>query len=416
VSVKEVPHSALLADDAAAADALPSGWRLELLGPRVDIKSGESPSSFRFAAAGTPYFKVEQLNNSNKYLGRSETPYFVDSAKSVRKGSVIFPKRGASILLNKVRVLAENAYMDTNLMTLTARDGLVDEYLFYAIVQARLASLADTTSIPQINNKHITPLKILVPPEPEQRAIAGALSDADTAVTSLDLLIRKKRDVKLAARQALLTGNTRLPGFDDEWEVKAIGEFATCTAGGTPSTAVPSYWNGAIRWMSSGELNAKLVSEVEDRITEAGLKNSSAKLLPVRCVLIGLAGQGKTRGTVAMNTVKLATNQSIAAVLPNDAFAPEYLFHNLDARYEELRAMSSGGGGRGGLNLQIIRSVRVPFPSVSEQNAIAAVLSDMDAEITALQIARKKMAAIKDGMLHALLTGRTRLVDEVSAP
>jgi type I restriction enzyme, S subunit len=148
------------------------------------------------------------------------------------------------------------------------------------------------------------------PPAEEQRAIAAALSDADTLLGGLDRLIAKKRDLKQAAMQQLLTGQTRLPGFHGEWEVRKIGDFADCTAGGTPSTRVASYWGGSIRWMSSGELNLKRLDEVEGRITETGLYNSSATMLPVKCVLIGLAGQGKTRGTIAMNFVELCTNQS----------------------------------------------------------------------------------------------------------
>jgi type I restriction enzyme S subunit len=162
--------------------------------------------------------------------------------------------------------------------------------------------------------------------------------------------------------------------------------------------------------MSSGELNLKRVDEVEGRITTAGLQNSSATMLPARCVLIGLAGQGRTRGTVAMNFVDLCTNQSIAAVLPNPAFVPEYLYYNLDARYEELRGMSTGSGGRGGLNLTIIKAVDVPFPEFAEQCAIASVLCDMDVELTALEARRSKTSDLKQAVMQELLTGKTRLV------
>jgi len=244
----------------------------------------------------------------------------------------------------------------------------------------------------------------------EQTAIATALSDVDSLLDALDRLIAKKRDLKQAAMQQLLTGQKRLPGFGGEWEVKRIGTFTDCTAGGTPSTLVPSYWGGSIPWMNSGELNLKLVEDVDGRVTEKGLNNSSTKMIPRKCVLIGLAGQGKTRGTVAMNLTELCTNQSIAAIFPNSSFAPEYLYHNLDARYDELRELSSGDGGRGGLNLTIIKAIEVAFPPLSEQTAIAAILSDMDAELSALEQRRDKTRAIKQGMMQELLTGKTRLV------
>ena len=116
-----------------------------------------------------------------------------------------------------------------------------------------------------------------------------------------------------------------------------------------------------------------------------------------------------------MNMVELCTNQSIAAILPNDAFVPEYLYFNLDTRYDELRGMSTGAGGRGGLNLRIIRSIAVPFPSLREQSAISAVLCAMDSEIVALEQRWEKTRAIKQGMMQKLLTGQIRLVTPAAA-
>ena len=118
----------------------------------------------------------------------------------------------------------------------------------------------------------------------------------------------------------------------------------------------------------------------------------------------------ENKGTVAINVVELCINQSIAAIYPNRFFVPEYLYHNLDARYEELRGMSTGDGGRGGLNLKIILSIAVLFPDIDEQCAIAAVLSDMGAEIAALEQRQHKIRAIKQSMMQQLLTGRVRLV------
>jgi type I restriction enzyme S subunit len=195
----------------------------------------------------------------------------------------------------------------------------------------------------------------------------------------------------------------------EEWEVKNVGEFAYATAGGTPSTLVPEYWNGNIRWMNSGELNLKKIFNVEGRITETGLKNSSTKIVPQKCVLIGLAGQGKTRGTAAINYVELSTNQSIAAIFPNDSFVPEYLFYIIDSRYNELRNLSTGDGGRGGLNLRIIKGIPVPLPTKEEQQAIASALSDVDALITALEQLISKKRNIKQGAMQQLLTGKKRL-------
>ena len=202
---------------------------------------------------------------------------------------------------------------------------------------------------------------------------------------------------------------TEIGILPEDWGVKKIGEFTDCTAGGTPSTRIPEYWGGIIPWMSSGELHLRLVKDVEGRITEIGLQNSSTKIIPVNCILIGLAGQGKTRGTVAINKIELCTNQSIAAVFPNDHFVYAYLFYNLQSRYEGLRSISTGDGGRGGLNLRIIRNIDVPFPKKEEQRAIATALSDVDALLSALDKLIAKKRAIKTATMQQLLTGKSRL-------
>jgi type I restriction enzyme S subunit len=186
-----------------------------------------------------------------------------------------------------------------------------------------------------------------------------------------------------------------------KWEKKKIGKIADVYAGATPSTLKSEYWGGDIRWMNSGELNLKRVSEVENRITEKGLKNSSTKLLPKYCILIGLAGQGKTRGTVAMNLVELCTNQSIAAILPNpQKYDSEFLYHNLDRRYFELRKLSKGDGGRGGLNLQIIKSVDIELPSLKEQKRISEFITSIDKKIQNTDVQIQNIQIYKNGLLQ----------------
>ena len=202
---------------------------------------------------------------------------------------------------------------------------------------------------------------------------------------------------------------TEIGVIPEDWDVKKIIDFTDCTAGGTPSTLINEYWGGNIKWMSSGELNYKKIFDVEGRITEQGLKNSSTKIVPKYCVLIGLAGQGKTRGTTAINYVDLCTNQSIAAIYPSKNHDSEYLYFNLDRRYLELRSLSTGGEGRGGLNLSIIRKILVAFPKKHEQAAIASVLSDTDVLIEKLEKLIAKKKAIKQGVMQQLLTGKKRL-------
>lgn len=202
---------------------------------------------------------------------------------------------------------------------------------------------------------------------------------------------------------------TEIGVIPEDWEIKKIKDFTECTSGGTPSTIIKEYWDGDIKWMSSGELNDKRIHEVRGRITDLGLKNSSTKIVPDGSVLIGLAGQGKTRGTVAINYVDLCLNQSIAAILPSSYHESEYLYFNLDSRYKELRSLSTGGEGRGGLNLSIIRNIQVPYPSIIEQKLVASSLSDIDSLISSFEKLIEKKKNIKQGVMQELLTGKRRV-------
>src|SRR5690606_16131092 len=105
----------------------------------------------------------------------------------------------------------------------------------------------------------------------------------------------------------------------------------------------------------------------------------------------------------------------IAGIFPSEEHDSDFLYYNLDARYDELRGESAGDGGRGGLNLTIIKNLAVLMPEVSEQAAIAQVLRDVDEEISALNLQLRKARAIKMGMIQQLLTGRTRLPVEVAS-
>jgi type I restriction enzyme S subunit len=194
----------------------------------------------------------------------------------------------------------------------------------------------------------------------------------------------------------------RFKEFDGEWCKDKIGNITNVTSGGTPSTLKPEYWGGDIRWMNSGDLNLKRVFEVKNRITEKGLEKSSTKIIPVNSILIGLAGQGKTRGTAAMNIVELCINQSIAAILPAENFDSEFLYQNIDGRYEELRRLSTGDGGRGGLNLQIIKGFYVPVPTLPEQQKIASFLSAVDEKIQQLTKKKELLEQYKKGVMQQL--------------
>ena len=205
----------------------------------------------------------------------------------------------------------------------------------------------------------------------------------------------------------------RFAEYDLPWEGIRIGNVTNLSAGGTPSTLESSYWGGDIPWMNSGELNLKQVFNVEGRITEYGLNNSSTKWIPSKSVLIGLAGQGKTRGTAAVNHIPLCTNQSIAAIYPQDnVFDSMFLFFNIDGRYDELRRLSTGEGGRGGLNLGILKSLMVRLPSLPEQQKVAAFLSAVDTKIQQLQRKKELLEQYKKGVMQKIFSQEIRFKDK----
>ena len=199
--------------------------------------------------------------------------------------------------------------------------------------------------------------------------------------------------------------NIKLPSG---WQEVKLGDVAKIVTGGTPSTKIKEYWGGNILWMNSGELNNKYIYNTKTRITEEGLKNSNARLIPIESVLIGLAGQGKTRGTVAINYVELCTNQSVASILPNDYFIQKYLYYQLEMRYNELRSLSYGDGGRGGLNLKILNNLIVIIPPLDDQKRIADILSLCDDIIENLTKLIEKKELYKKGMMQRVLTGKVR--------
>ena len=278
-------------------------------------------------------------------------------------------------------------------------------------------SVSMRSGMPKVNRNELAVYEFDIPSMSEQKAIAEALSDADTLIVNLEKLIAKKKAIKQGAMQELLTGTRRLPGFDGEWKTTQIGSLTSVFSGGTPSTTNPLYWGGSIPWMSSGELNMKIVREVRGRITALGMENSSTRMIPAFCILIGLAGQGKTRGTAAFNMFPLCTNQSIAAVFPNDSqFNSKFLYYYMDTKYTELRELSDGGGGRGGLTKKLIEDFYITIPSdINEQTSIAEILTDIDDEIENLERKLYKTKSIKQGMMSELLTGKIRLIDKEDA-
>lgn len=154
--------------------------------------------------------------------------------------------------------------------------------------------------------------------------------------------------------------------------------------------------------MSSGEINKKRIYKTDKSITKLGLENLSAKFVPKNSVLIALAGQGKTRGKVAINNIELTINQSLAGLIPTSESYYEFIFYNLEKRYSELRRLSSGAGSRGGLNKKLIQNIKIQIPDLREQTLISKLSETLDKVLTLYDRKLKLLSQVKKYFLDNL--------------
>ncbi|MDO8261661.1 MAG: restriction endonuclease subunit S, partial [Gallionella sp.] len=158
-----------------------------------------------------------------------------------------------------------------------------------------------------------------------------------------------------------------------DWEVKRIADFASVGSGGTPSREIAAYWGGWVPWITTSQIDFGPITEADQFITDEGLRNSAAKLLPAGTLLMALYGQGKTRGKVGVLGMPAATNQACASIVLHEGVSQEFILHYLTSRYEEIRN-SSNSGSQENLNGNIVKGTPVAFPPPREQRAIAAAL------------------------------------------
>ena len=252
-------------------------------------------------------------------------------------------------------------------------------------------------------------LMIDLPTYDEQKQIGGYFEKIDTLITLHQRKIDKLKNLKKAMlekmfpKKGTVSPEIRFNGFTNAWEQRKISDVSKITTGGTPNTKVSEYWNpGEIPWLSSGEVHKKYIAFTDNMISRTGMENSSARMVQENSVLIALAGQGKTRGTVAINRIPLTTNQSIAAMTFDNTMNPEFVFSNLEIRYDELRSISSGDGSRGGLNKQLIGNIIIPRPSLEEQIKIGEFFKDFNNFITLHQRKSDKLKNLKKAMLDQM--------------
>ena len=217
-------------------------------------------------------------------------------------------------------------------------------------------------------------IQIPIPPLAIQKEIVKILDNFTRLEAELEAELEARKKQYEHYREELLT-------FGDDVEFRALGEVCrNVSSGGTPKTTKKEYWeNGTIPWMSSGEVNYGVIHSTDKKITQLGYDSSSTKMTPPDTVVMALAGQGKTRGMVAITKIELCTNQSLCSIVVSDELNAKYLYFYLKGRYADLRRISSGDGTRGGLNLTMIKNYQIPIPPLSKQKEIVAILDKFDA-------------------------------------
>lgn len=238
------------------------------------------------------------------------------------------------------------------------------------------------------------------PSLPEQRVIATALSDVDALIAALDKLIAKKRAIKTAAMQQLLTGKQRLPEFGGEWGVVRLGTYLKFQVGFPFSSEHFNQKEEGFRLVKNRDLKAN------DQIFFYDGPYEKAFLVNDGDVLVGMDGDFLPclwrKGAALLN-------QRVGRVLPSNKIYPLFAYYSLAVPLKEIEEKTSSTTVKH-LSHGDVANIECPLPIFTEQTAIATILSDMDVEITALETRRNKTQAIKQGMMQELLTGRIRLV------
>lgn len=400
---------------ATALGIIPQEWEVMRLGDIVSITSGESPSLYHLKSEGKyPYVKVEDLNNCEKYQ-ESSREYSDDNNTTIKAGSIIFPKRGASILNNKVRIAAKDIQMDSNMMAITPHTAIVDtEFLYIRILYERLYRIADTSSIPQINNKHIIPYKIAVPPLAEQRKIAEVLGVWDEAIEKQTQLIEKFALRKRGLMQRLLSARLRLPGFSEPWQKVKLGKIGKFDKGyGVPKESIRNTGNKAITY---GEIYTKhyfvikkFTSYIDDETAAASKKITQGAIL--------FTGSGETLEDIGKcvafidNDIAYAGGDIIifnpSIEIEINSLVLSYCLNSAPVNAQK----ATYGQGHSVVHIyqKDLAKLQVTIPSFSEQNAIAEVLTAADREIELAKEKLERLRRQKRGLMQQLLSGKKRV-------
>ena len=402
---------------------VPESWEVLTLGTLGDFKNGINKDKQDFGH-GFPFvnlmdvFGVPKVS-ANSSIGLVNSSLADREAYALQRGDVLFVRssvkpEGVGLTTLILEDLPNTVFSG---FLIRYRDNGVFDHGFKvhcfqeASFRSRLIASSTVSANTNISQGSLKALKLAFPPnKPEQNAIAKALSDVDGLLAALEAVIAKKRAVKQAAMQQLLTGKTRLVGFRGAWETTTLGEVADIKNGATPSTQIGAYWNGPVPWCTPTDISAtpgKYLVATERSVTEAGLASCAGSLLPVGALLLCSRA---TIGEIKIAVSPVCTNQGFKSLVCKDDVSNEFLYYLLLTLKPQMIERAIGTTFLE-IGKRDVASIELCVPTYAEQCALAAVLSNMDAEIAALERRRAKTRTVKQGMMQQLLTGQVRLVE-----
>lgn len=393
------------------------GWAEKSLGSQADFYKGRGVSKAEVDPSGTrPCIRYGEL-----YTRYSEVIKDVFSRTNAsdaglflsRKNDVIIPASGETKedIATASCVMLDDVALGSDLNVIrTKHDGVFLSYLLNGKKRPDIAKVAQGDTVVHLYPSQLEQLPVAFPNLAEQRRIAACLTSLDEWIAAegrkLDELRAHKKGLmqQLFPRDGEPCPRLRFPEFRNgpAWVTVPLGEIFETMSGGTPERTRKEYWGGTIPWITTSLVDFNVIREAEEFITEAGLENSSAKVLPKGTVLIAMYGQGKTRGKVAMLDIEATTNQACAAILPANGFDPVFTFLSLSGRYDEMRSLSNAGGQEN-LSQALIRELPFYYPDdPAEREKVAACLSSLDALIAAQTRKLDGLRAHKKGIMQQL--------------
>ena len=384
-----------------------------------------------FSSGATPYRGIPEYYTGNiRWISSGELNYNVIydtlehiSSNAVRNANLHIHNPGTFLMAitgleaegtrGKCAFVGATATTNQSCLAINGSDRMCVEYLFwfYRMWGDYLAfKYCQGTKQQSYTTEIVRKLPIYCPATiEEQIRISEALSDVDALIAALDKNIAKKCLIKQGAMQQLLTGNKRLCGFSDEWTIKRLGDLAKMNSGGTPDSSNSEYYGGDIPFLSISDITStnKYISRTEKTITEKGLRNSSARIFPIKTIMYAMYA---SLGKCGIANISLSCSQAILGITSSKNVDTEYLYYILSYIEETVKEFGQTGT-QTNLSKQLVQDLELYLPiDIKEQQAIATILSDMDKEIADLEARRDKYKLIKSGMMQKLLTGQIRLI------